>query len=83
MNLLIINNHNKITGDKNIANDLLTFFCKIAPQLAENLQQSDFDPLHYVIPGTNALEFKNITRAELVSALKKGKASKAPGLDKI
>jgi hypothetical protein len=36
-----------------------------------------------VIPGANAFEFKNITRAELVSVLKKVKASKAPGLDKI
>jgi hypothetical protein len=36
-----------------------------------------------VIPGTNAFKFKNITTAELVSVLKKVKASKAPGLDKI
>ena len=36
-----------------------------------------------MIPGANAFEFKNITRAELVSVLKKVKASKAPGLDKI
>ena len=28
-----------------------------------------------MIPGTNAFEFKNITRAELVSVLKKVKAS--------
>ena len=36
-----------------------------------------------MIPGTNAFEFKNITTAELMSVLKKVKASKAPGLDKI
>ena len=36
-----------------------------------------------MIPLTNAFEFKNITRAELMSVLKKIKASKAPGLDKI
>ena len=75
-------NRNKITGDKNIANEFNNFFCKIGPQLAENIPPSDFDPLHYVIPGTNVLEFKNITRAELVSVLKKVKASKAPDLDK-
>ncbi|CAB4037327.1 Hypothetical predicted protein, partial [Paramuricea clavata] len=56
----------------------------IGPQLAENIPPSDFDPLHHVIPGANAFEFKNITRAELVSVLKKVKASKAPGrIDKI
>ena len=76
-------NNNKITGDKNITNEFNNFFCKIGPQLAENIPQSDFDPLHYLIPGANAFEFKNITRAELVSVLKKVKASKAPGLDKI
>jgi hypothetical protein len=52
-------NHNKITGDKNIANEFNNCFCKIGPQLAENIPPSDFDPLHYVIPGTNAFEFKN------------------------
>ncbi len=79
----LIMNQNKITGDKNIANEFNNFFCKIGPQLAENIPQSDFDPLHHVIPVTNVFEFKNITRAELMSVLKKIKASKAPGLDKI
>ena len=68
---------------KNIANEFNNFFCKIGPQLAENVPPSDFDPLYYVIPVTNVFEFKNITRAELMSVLKKIKASKAPGLDKI
>ncbi len=76
-------NQNKITGDKNIANEFNNFFCKIGPQLAENIPPSYFDPLHYVIPVTNVFELKNITRAELMSVLKKIKASKAPGLDKI
>ncbi len=82
INELIIN-QNKITGDKNIANEFNNFFCKIGPQRAENIPPSDFDPLQYVIPVTNVFEFKNITRAELMSVLKKIKASKAPGLDKI
>jgi hypothetical protein len=53
----------------------------IEPQLAESIPPSDLDPLYYVIPGTNAFEFKNIMREELVSVLKKVKASKVPGLD--
>ncbi len=48
INELIIN-HNKITGDKNIANEFNNFFCEIGPQLAENIPPSDFDPLRYVI----------------------------------
>ena len=42
--------HNKITDDKDIANELNNFFCKIGPQLAENIPRSDLDPLYYVIP---------------------------------
>jgi hypothetical protein len=68
---------------KNIANEFNNFFWKIGPQFAENIPPSDFDPLHYVIPGANASEFKN-TRAEFLSVLiKKVKASKGPGHDKI
>ena len=79
INELIIN-HNRITGDKNVANEFNNFFCKIGPQLAQNIPSSDLDPLHYVTPGSNIFEFKNITSAELASVLKKIKAS---GLDKI
>jgi hypothetical protein len=82
INELIVN-HNKITGDKNMANEFNNFFCKIGPQLAENIQPSDLDPLHYVTPGSNVFEFRNISSEEVVSVLKKMKASKAPGLDKI
>ena len=70
-------------GKKTLQTNLITFSVRVGLQLAENIPPSDFDPLHYVIPGTNAFEFKNITRAELVSMFKKVKASKAPGLDKI
>ena len=74
INELIIN-HNRITGDKNIANEFNNFLCKIGPQLAENIPSSDLDLLHYVTPGTNIFEFRNITSAELASVLKKIKAS--------
>ena len=42
--------HNKITDDKDIANEFNKFFCKIGPQLVENIPRSDLDPLHYVTP---------------------------------
>ena len=75
--------HDKITDDKDIANEFNNFFCKIGPQLAENIPRSDLDPLYYVTPEKNVFEFKNVTSAELVSVLKKMKVSKSSGLDKI
>ena len=72
-----------MTGDENIGNEFNNFFCKIGPQLANNIPSIDLDPLYFVTPGTNVFEFRNITNAELVSVLKKTKACKAPGLDKI
>ena len=72
-----------ITDDKDIANEFNNFFCKIGPQLAENIPRSDLDPLYYVTPEKNVFEFRNVTSAELVSVLKKMKVSKSSGLDKI
>ena len=46
----LIIDHNKITDDKDIANEFNNFFCKIGPQLAKNIPRSDLDPLYYVIP---------------------------------
>ena len=79
----IIINHNMVTGDENIANEFNNFFCKIGPELAEDIPQNDRDPLYYVTPGTNVFKFKNITNADLMYALKEMKAGKASGLDKI
>ena len=75
--------HHKITDDKDIANELNNFFCKIGPQLAENIPRSDLDPLYYVTPEKNVFELRNVASAELVSVLKKTKVSKSSGLDKI
>ena len=76
----LIIHHNKITDDKDIANELNNFFCKTGPQLSENIPRSDLDPLYYVTPDKNVFEFRNVTSAELVSVLKKMKVSKSSGL---
>ena len=82
INELIIN-QNKITGQKNVANEFNNFFCKVGLQLAENIPRSDLDPLFYVTPGTNVFELRNITSSELMSIIKNMKTSKSSGLDKI
>ena len=76
-------NHNKVTGDENIANEFNNFFCRIWSELAEDIPQNDRGPLCYVTPGTNVFKFKIITNADLVYTLKEMKASKASGLDKV
>ena len=40
----LIIDHNTITHDKDIAYEYNNFFCKIGPQLAENIPRSDLDP---------------------------------------
>ena len=79
----LIIHHKKITDDKDFANEFNNFFCKIGPQLAENIPRSDLDPLCYVIPEKNVFEFRNDTSAELMSVLKKMKVSKSSGFDRI
>ena len=79
----LIVDHNKITDDKDIANEFNNFFCKIGPQLAKNMPRSDLDPLYYVTPEENVFEFRNVRSVELVSVLKRMKVSKSSGLDKI
>ena len=44
----LIIDHNTITDD--IANEFNNFFCKIGPQLAENIPRSDLDPLYHEAP---------------------------------
>ena len=41
----IIINHNMVTEDENIANEFNNFFCKIGPELAEDIPQIDRDPI--------------------------------------
>lgn len=79
----VIVNCNKVSGDKNIADEFNNFFTTIGPQLAENISPNDLDPLYCVAPESKVFEFRNISYVDVERVINKTNASKSPGLDKI
>ena len=72
-----------ITGDKNIASCFNQYFSTIGSKLADNIKDSDIDPLSFVTPVEKSFHFRDITNNEVVEALKQIKSKKSPGIDGI
>ena len=72
-----------VTGDKNIANSFNHYFSPIACKLADNVQNSDIDPLSFVAPVDNTFHFRSIVYIEVLDETKHLKTKKLSGIDGI
>ena len=82
----IVVNGEAVTEDKHIANEFNKYFSTIGPKLAGHIFSSDHDHRHYMTPesrGTNVFQFRNITNTQIKKEIKKAKATKSSGIDKI
>ena len=82
INELIVDGE-KTAGDENIANEFNSFFSRIGPSLAENINPSDVDPLSFITPVTQNFDFQNISHDEIWEEIKQMKTTKSSGYDKI
>ena len=76
-------NGDKITGDKNIANEFNKYFSEIGKKLGREIPWSDMDPLYFVNPVSNSFIFKSISKEDLYHAIFSMKANRSAGIDKI
>ena len=82
----IVINGEPVRDDKDIANEFNKYFSTIGPKLAGDIFSSDHDHQHYMTPesrGTNVFQFRNITNTQIKKEIKKAKATKSSGIDKI
>ena len=82
----IVVNGEAVTDDKKFANEFNKYFSTIGPKLAGDILSNDHYHRQYMTPesrGTNVFQFHNVTNTKIRKEIKKAKATKSSGVDKI